>query len=151
VNSKVKLTAAGAILVCVAALGTSMAISADAPVALKCSDITWNAELLAKYPRTPAACLEVAVRDGKKYARFEAKVMAVGAESVTVQFLNVAGQKGRPISIQPSATGRVDVDGQKIPYSQLVKGQKITFWVPESRVGVISDPNDTAESTIIMK
>jgi hypothetical protein len=154
VNTKVKLTAAAAMLVCVTALGTSTAMSADAPkpeMNNKCADILWNTELLNRFPRVAAGCQEVAVKDGKKYARFTAKVTAKTSDTITVRFLNVVGQKGRPITIKPSATGKVDMGGKKVGYKDLRKGDTLTFWVPENRVGVISEPGDTSESEIILK
>ena len=53
-NTKVKLTAAAAMLVCVTAIGTT-AVSAEAPAMNnKCADILWNTELLNRFPRVAA-------------------------------------------------------------------------------------------------
>ncbi len=151
-NTKVKLTAAAAVLAGLAVLGATTAMSADEPApALKCSDILWNAELLAKYPKAPAACQEVAVREGKKYARFIANVTAVSAESVNVKFTNVVGMEGRELTIKPKAGATVTVDGKKVAYAKLHKGDVLTFWIVENRLGVISDPSDTTESEIEVK
>jgi hypothetical protein len=32
-----------------------------------CSDLKWNAEFLAKYPKAPAACQEARVYKGKRF------------------------------------------------------------------------------------
>lgn len=149
-NTQLKLTAATAVLACLGALGATTAMSADeAPAKLKCSDILWNAELLAKYPKAPAACQEVAVRDGKKYARFTANVVSASADTVTVKFTNVVGMEGRELTLKPKAGASVTIDGKKVAYSKLQKGDVLTLWIVENRVGVISDPADAADETAI--
>lgn len=123
---------------------------AEHPAGPACQDITWNAALLKAFPRAPAACQEVVVRGGKKYACFNTKVTAVAPGAVTVRFLNVAGDPGREITLKPGLNARVEIDGKKVEYSNLKKDDQLTFWVPERTVGVISDPDDTAESTIVL-
>lgn len=142
-------TAAAALLACVAALGASTA-RAEHPSGPACMDIKWNAQFLKSFPRAPAACQEVVVRNDKKFARFDAKVIAVGRDTVAVRFLNVAGDPGREVKIKPNPDGRVSMGGKKVEYSKLQKGDKLTFWVPEREVGVVSDPDETAASTIIL-
>jgi hypothetical protein len=132
-----------------AALGATTA-RAEHPPGPACMDINWNAQLLKSFPRAPAACQEVVVRNDKKFARFEAKVTAVGTDTVAVRFLNVAGDPGREVTIKPSPNARVSIGGKKVEYSKLQKGDKLTFWVPEHEVGVVSDPDETAASTIIL-
>ncbi|HZF14306.1 MAG TPA: hypothetical protein VE046_00030 [Steroidobacteraceae bacterium] len=151
-NTQLKSTAAAAVLAIVAALGATAAVSADEPAAkLKCSDILWNGELLAKYPKAPAACQEVAVRDGKKYARFTANVTSVSADTVKLKFTNVVGMEGRELSVKPKAGAMVTIEGKKIAFAKLQRGDVLTFWIAENRVGVISDPADTVESEIELK
>lgn len=124
---------------------------AEHPAGDTCSDIRWNAELLKMYPRAPAACQEVALRNGKKFARFTGKVTSIDGGQVSVRFLNVAGDPGREIQLKPGADSKVEMDGKRVGYSTLRKDDVLTFWVPESQVGVISDPDDKASSTIILK
>ncbi len=149
-NSKLRIAAATAMLACVAGLGASTAV-AEHPAGPTCMDIHWNAELLKAYPRAPAACQEVAVRNGKKYARFTAKVTGVGPDAVTVRFLSSSGEPGREIQLKPGPHARVAMDGKKVEYSSLQKDEVLTFWVPERQLGVISDPDDTAAATIILQ
>ena len=147
---KFKIAAAVAFLVCVTALGSLPATAAEHPAGPTCMDIKWNAEFLKNYPRAPVACQEIAVRDGKKFARFDGEVTAVAPDHVKVKFLNVVGQADREITIKPATNSRVEINGKKVKYSELKKGDKLTFWVPEAQLGVISDPEDTAASEIIM-
>ena len=44
----------------------------------------------------------------------------------------------------------LELAGKKVDYSKLKKNDVLTFWVPELALGVISDPDDTASSTIVL-
>jgi hypothetical protein len=148
-NRKVKTLTAAALVACLTGLGGAMAMAAP-PAGPTCMDIQWNAELLKSFPRAAVVCQEVAVRDGKKFARFNAKVTAVSPKAVTVRFLTPAGNEEREISLKPGANSHVEMNGKKVEYSTLHKGDVLTFWVPEHQLGVISDPDDTAASTILL-
>jgi len=150
-KNKMKIAATAAMLACVGMLGISVATAEEHPAKPTCMDIKWNADLLKRYPRAAVGCREVAVRDGKNYARFEAKVKANTPDGVTLEVMNVAGKPDHEITIKPGSEATVEIEGKKVPYAKVVKGDKLTFWVPESRVGVISDPDATAASEIIMK
>jgi len=143
---------AAAVLACLGALVTPTAMAADNhPAGPACMDIKWNPELLKMYPRAPVACQEVAVRNGKKYARFVGIVTGVGPEGVAVRFSNVAGDPGREITVKPGANSKVTMAGKKVAYAALRTGDELTFWVPEQQVGAIADPEDTDSSTIVLR
>ena len=149
-NSRVQTTAAALLLACVTALGVPPAM-AEHPAGPTCMDIQWNVDLLKSFPRAPAACQGIAVRNGKKFARFTAKVTSVTSDIVKVRFLTSAGNPEREISLKPGPDARVELAGQKVEYSKLKNGDVLTFWVPEGQLGVVSDPDATAASTIILK
>ncbi len=150
-NKSVSFVAfAAAAIACIAVAGTATAAAPAHKVVGKCVDIQWSADLLKKYPRAPAKCLDVVEKDGKKYARFMAKVVKVKPDAVTIKFLNVAGTPGSPVVITPTADALVNVGDQKLPYAKLKKGEKLTFYVPELTVGVISDPADAAMASILL-
>jgi hypothetical protein len=90
------------------------------------------------------------VRNGKNFGRFTAKVTAVGTDAVKVRFLTADGNPEREISLKPGPDARVELSGKKVEYSQLKKGDVLTFWVPEGQLGVISDPDATAASTMVL-
>jgi len=149
VSNKFQVMAATTMLLCVTSLGPLTAM-AQHPAGPTCMDIQWNAEFLKAYPRAPAACQEIAVRNGKNFARFTAKVTSVKSDNVTVRFLSSGGEQGREMSLEPGPNARVEIAGKKIDYSKLRKDDVLTFWVPERALGVISDPDDTASSTIVL-
>lgn len=146
---KVKMLTTAVLVACVTGLGSTTAM-AEPPAGPQCMDMQWNAELLKSFPRAAVVCQEVAVRNGKKYARFTAKVTDVAPETVKVRFLTSAGNEEREISLKPGAGARVKMKGKKVEYSTLRKDDVLTFWVAEQQLGVISDPDDTAASTIVL-
>src|SRR5512147_2231021 len=95
-----------ALVACVAGLGATAAL-AEPPAGPQCADMQWNAELLKSFPRAAVVCQEVTLRDGKRVARFNAKVTAVAPDAVTVRFLTPAGNEEREMTIKPSAKSRV--------------------------------------------
>jgi hypothetical protein len=131
-------------------LTTSAAMAAEAEANSRCADIKWNAALLKKYPNAPAGCQEIVVKDGKKFAKFDATVVTVNPDGVSVRFLDPYGNPGRIMKIQAGKDARVDIAGEKVEYAKLKKDQKMTFYIPESTLGVISDPTDSASSKIVV-
>jgi hypothetical protein len=55
-----------------------------------CANIEWSAAFLKDYPQAPAACRQVIVKDGVKFATFDGKVSKVGHEFVQVKVCDVA-------------------------------------------------------------
>ena len=131
-------------------LGLATAATPDPAVSSKCSDIKWNAELLKNYPSAPGGCQEIVVRDGKKFARFDATVVTVNPDGISVRFLDPYGNTGRLIKIQAGKDARVQISGEKVEYDKLKKDQKMSFYIPEATLGVISDPTDLAASKIVV-
>ena len=112
---------------------------ADDPESLpkaSCSDLHFSSAFLSKYPKAPAACLEVRILDGRKYARFDGKVFLLSPEFVTVTFLNVAGDELTTFSFKPQESSRVLIDGKDVKYTDMKKGDKLTFWMPEDGLSV---------------
>lgn len=105
-----------------------------------CADLVYSSEFLDKYPKAPAACLEARVYHGLRYAKFNGKVYLPGADVITVQILNAAGDPLTTFSYKPSPGATVIVDGKRKPYAQLEKGDALTFWVSEKRFAVYSAP-----------
>ena len=153
-NNHWKLAAAALVssAVLFGAMSASAQSTAPPKVVGKCANITWSADMLKKYPRIAAGCQSVVEMNGKKYAKFVGKVAAVNKDgSVGVRFTNVAGTASQKvITLTPAAGATVMVNGQKTAYADLKKNDKLTFYVPESTVGVISDPADNAMASILL-
>jgi hypothetical protein len=145
---KISIIVVAAALSCAVAPGAST--SAEHPAGPTCMDMLWNADLLKAFPRAPAACQEIALRNGRKFARFTAKVTIVNPDIVKVRFLTAAGNPEREITLKPGPGASVLLNGKKVGYAELRKDDVMTFWVPERQLGVISDPEDTAASTLVL-
>lgn len=118
-----------------------------------CIDITYDAEFLAAYPRAAAACQGVVEANGKRAVRFSATVAKVKKDHIQLVFLNALGQPIEPkqtLTLLPQAGQTLQVNGKNVSYDKLSKGDKVDFWIPEKTLGVISDPNATAVSTIVL-
>jgi hypothetical protein len=125
--------------------------AADRPGA-GCSNFTFNMEFLKAYPRAPAACQEVVVRDGTKVVRFSAEVRRVESDHFQIAFLNAVGQPldGGTLTLIPQAGQTVEVNGKVIPIGELRRRDKLDFWVPENAVGAYLDRTSKALSTIVL-
>ena len=122
-------------------------IDPDKLPVVACSDLKWNAEFLAKYPKAPAACLEARVYKGKRYAKFMGKVYIQDPAYLTVTFLNVAGDPLTTFTYKPpSADAIVYVNGKPTKYKDIKVGDKLTVWVSEDRFAVYGAPGSTAAS-----
>ena len=117
---------------------------------IACSEMKYSAEFLAKYPDAPAACVEAVDKDGKRYAKFQAKVFLNSEDRTTVELLNVKGDPLSTFSFKPGPDAGVMIDGKKTKFTDLDKGEKISFWVSEDRMTAQDQPGSTAESWSVL-
>ena len=113
-----------------------------------CSNIVFHKEFLDKYPKAPAVCRSVAVKDGVKSAKFAAKVVGLDKGTVKVQFLNVAGDPVagmEPLSFTPKEGATLSVNGKHEKYKDLKAGDSLNFYVSENRVGILTDPDEVGD------
>jgi hypothetical protein len=152
---KTALTVAAASAALLGALALSTpAVAADAAKAgPTCFDVVFDPEFLAAYPRAAAACQEVVMNNGKKTVRFTATVAKVKKDFISLNFLNAMGKPIEPaqsITLLPQAGQTLRVNGKDMSYDKLAKGDKVDFWLPEKSLGVVTNPNSTAVSTIVL-
>jgi len=119
----------------------AIVFAANAPPMVKapnesCSNIQWSAEFLNQYPKAPAACREVIVKDGVKFATFKGKVSKVGQHFVQVEVSDVADIPISTIAFEIGAGGRVTLDNKVAKVKDLKVGDQLTFWVRESQFGI---------------
>jgi hypothetical protein len=138
------------LLVCGVVATPVMAIAQEAKdtesqnqAGLSCiKDTLYSREFLTKYPRAPAACREVVMRDGQKWIRFEAEVVSVTGNDVNANFIDEFDQVVANLTFAAQPDARVVVDGREMKYSALQKGDTLTFWMSENRFGFYGSPND---------
>ena len=117
---------------------------------IACSEVKYSSEFLAKYPDAPAACVEAVEKDGKRYAKFKARVYLNSKDRTTVELLNTRGDGLSTFSFKPAADAGVVIDGKKVPFHDLKVGEKISFWVSADRLTASEQPGDTAESWSVL-
>jgi len=118
----------------------AMAAEGEQPQLSCIKDVAFSHEFLERYPNAAPACREVQMKDGEKWVRFESKVTKVKNGNVTLDFLNVRGDTLATVTVKPKPDARVTIDGKKKKYSTLRAGDKLGFWMPESRLGFYSEP-----------
>lgn len=109
------------------------------------SNITFSQEFLSRYPQAGGACREVKVENGEKWARFDADVVRVRGNRITANFVDRFGKALGSITFDASRDARVLVNGRRMRFSTLKRGDMLSFWMPESRVGFYAEPG-TQES-----
>lgn len=128
--------------------------AANAPPTVKapkesCSNIEWNPAFLQDYPTAPAACREVTVKDGVKYATFNGTVSKVGRAFVQVQVSDVSDNPISMIAFEIDAGGKVTLGDKVEPVGKLKVGDHLTFWVREGYFGI--SPTLTDQPMTIVK
>ena len=110
------------------------------------SNMVFSKEFLTRYPNAGAACREVRVQDGQKWARFDANVVRVRGNRITASFVDRYNNPLNTITFDAASDARVTVNGRTMKYSDLKRGDKLTFWVPEKQAGFYAEPG-ASEST----
>jgi len=142
---KIAVKLAAAVLIGIPVAG----IAQDQPKLSCVKDIVYSHEFLAKYPRAGAACNEVIVAKGQKWARFNAEVKNRQGSHLTVSFIDNEGRSvdtTMTFEFTPDATVTLADKKEVKPVSALEEGDKVVLWVPEKRMGFYAQPS-AAEST----
>ena len=128
-------------------LSIATALAAESPMAsdhkIPCSEVKYSSEFLEKYPHAPAACIEAIEKEGKRYAKFNAKVYLTGPEITTVNLLNTKGDTVDTFSLKPGPDQKIKINGKDTKFSDLHAGEEITFWVSEDRMEAAELPGAT--------
>lgn len=135
---------------CGASSTTSKPIDPEKLAKVNCSSLKFSEEFLAKYPDAPAACIEAREYQGKRYAKFNARVYLNSADRTTVTLLNPAGENLSTFSFRPSPTASVMINGKATKFTDLKQGEQISFWVSEDRMTASELPASTAESWAVL-
>lgn len=117
---------------------------------VECSALKFSEEFLKKYPDAPAACIEAREHNGKRYAKFNAKVYLNSADRTTVTLQSPAGKDLSTFSFRPSAGTSVRTAAGDTKFTDLRTGETITFWVSEDRMTASSLPASTDDSWAVL-
>lgn len=152
-RSAIRIAVAAVMLACASTAGAQLAdpktLAKPAVNAADCAAITWQKEILARYPNIAAACQEVVVSNGTRYARFTGELIRVDRYdgSVRIDFKDRNGRSlGKATTLQPSPMQRALIKGHRYRFSELTPGQALSMYVPEAGLAVATEPGAPAES-----
>ena len=111
---------------------------------VNCSSLTFSQEFIGKYPKAGAACQEARVYKGKRYAKFNGKIVSKDPESLTVEVHNVAGDPLDNVVFKPNSSAKLLVNDKPEAFSELRVGDPVTFWISENRFSFYSSPGQVA-------
>ncbi len=115
-----------------------------------CASLHFSADFLEKYPDAPKACVEAREYNGKRYAKFNAKVYLNSADRTTVTLLSPKGDDLTTFSFRPNPDSAVKVKGTTTRFKDLHEGEPISFWVSEDRMSASELPASTDESWAVL-
>ncbi|MBS0579599.1 MAG: hypothetical protein JSR36_10090 [Proteobacteria bacterium] len=131
-------------LVLPVAIGSQMVnaqqVGSDTGTVIPCSDLTFSKSFLAQYPKAPAACIEARTYHNKKYAKFDGKVFLKEGATTTIQVNNAAGDALTAITVQPTNTAKLMINGKETKFSDLKVGDAVSIWVAQDRFDFYSAP-----------
>ena len=107
-----------------------------------CASIVWNPAFLQELPKAAAACRDVTVKDGVKYAQFKGKVSKVGKHYVQVAISDVANIPISMIAFEIGDGGKITLNDKPEKVADLKVGDQLTFCVHEGEFGVMPTLTD---------
>jgi hypothetical protein len=155
-RSRMRLAATAVAIVCATAADAQQADTSafDAPAVdgPSCADLSWQKQIVARYPDIAAACQEVVVSNRVRYARFTGELVQVNRDgSVRFDFKDREGKSlGKPTTLQPADSQRAVIDGRTYRLSELTPGQTLSVYVPEARLVVATEPGAPPEAVAKM-
>jgi len=101
-----------------------------------CTGIDWNPQILERFAGIDKACQEVVLRDGKKFVRFEVKLVRARADgNVTVQMKLRDGSRVRGTFFAPRDFQVLSHSGQTTFHmNELSPGDILDVYIPQSRI-----------------
>jgi len=131
-----------------------LAMAGDEPKMSCVNNFSFSQDFLHRHPNAGGACREVKVKDGQKWARFDARVVDLQEKDknrqVTVEFLDTAGRPVETIGFIAPPQARVVVNGREMTYGALGKGDELSFWIPERRAGIYAAPGVTQLKEVVV-
>ena len=117
---------------------------------VECSDLHFSEEFLKKYPEAPAACVDAREYQGKRYAKFKAKVYLNSADRTTVTLLSKEGKDLTTFSFRPGPNATIRLNGKDTKVTEYRPGEVISFWVSEDRMAASALPASSEESWAVL-
>ena len=135
---------------CGASTSSSKPIDTSKLAKIECSELHFSDEFLKKYPEAPAACVEAREYQGKRYAKFKAKVYLNSADRTTVTLLSKEGKDLTTFSFRPGPNATMRLNGKPTKVTEFRPGETISFWVSEDRMTASAMPASSEESWAVL-
>ena len=135
---------------CGPATSSSRPIDPNRLTKVECSELKFSDEFLRKYPDAPAACIEAREYNGKRYAKFQAKVYLNSADRTTVTLQSKEGKDLSTFSFRPGPDAAIRSGGKATKVTDFRPGETISFWVSEDRMSASALPGSSEESWSVL-
>ena len=106
-----------------------------------CDLVSFGADVLAKFPNAMAGCIDVSLKGDGIYAHYQANVISVATDSVTIDILNHEGKAISRVTFVPAADQMAMVDGKDVKFTNLEKGMKLDFYIEHNKWGLWAKPD----------
>jgi hypothetical protein len=125
-----KMSSPGVAIAACVLLAAAAAAETPSVKAGTCAEVRWRADIVARWPDIPKACVGVVERNGTRYVKLSGKVSDKGADSITV----LLDHTQTHMMWLPMTGDMVSIDGKEVPAMSVVRGQKLRFYLPVSQV-----------------
>jgi hypothetical protein len=117
--------------------------------AASCATMTWNQEFVGNYPWASEACRTVVMVNGQKWARFEGKYQRSNPDgSFDTEFVSRSDKELGLVTLMPEPGQRVHFENEEVSFSDLDRGQVLSFYVPEDAIGFAIEPGVPREKLV---
>ncbi len=144
------VTAAALLAGCGATTSSSRPIDPNRLTKVECSELKFSEEFLKKYPDAPQACIEAREYNGKRYAKYNAKVYLNSADRTTVTLQSPKGEDLSTFSFRPAPDATIRMNGKATKVTDFRPGETISFWVSEDRMSATAMPGSSEESWAVL-
>ena len=100
---------------------------------IACTDVEYDAEIIANYPEVHEACLDVVEDQGVRYVHLRAKVLNNWISSMTIRYEHADGTWGLLKTVTPPEGFTAIVNGSPTPVEEIQEGTVMNIFVPEGR------------------
>ena len=121
----------------------SKLVNVDRPAddAASCNALSWHEEFVTSYPWASEACRAVVTVNGKKWARFEGEFQGINDNgSFDAEFTSRSDRELGSVTLMPAPGQSVRLDNKDVSFSDLDRGQILSFYVPEGAIGFAVEP-----------
>ena len=108
--------------------------------AVECSEVVWDASVLAQYPNIGSLCQSVTERDGKQYVEVDGKFVRMTDGKARIKFKHSDGSYGETWQSKELPDDyKITIDGKSTSIQRVQRDTELTIYIPSDRFMLISD------------